>query len=699
MNSRTAAAEPVRVHEVSSNQGLQLVLDRVRLLSRRRAAWLDHLFHDEAAHGTSDDAAWARLAALFEDRDAPAREAEWLARNTFELNAQIAQVEQELAQQTESPLHLLQRIFGLDQQDFDLLHACLALALDPSFDRIFAYLQDYGGRGYVTEELAARLFGYGRCLLWSSESPLRTWGLVHEREGTAGAPPTLTCDQQVRDWLLGQNELHRDLVGIAHIRAPLPPLPGWPVEETAGFLSRVVSEQGQNRACVRLVGVPGSGRRTFAACVSAELGLPLLVIDADQIHEEDWVRVFVMAQRQAFLDRCALAWFGRRAIQTAWPQIVTLFPIQFVIAAPEQAAQAVPDAINHVVTMPRLSLDERRALWRGYVPSSVAWRGDGLETLSIHHHVTVGEIAAIGQKEVVSAEEAATFVREGQRDRLGRLAKRLECPFNWDDLVVSDSLQAALEDFVFEARERTIFWEQPSARRLFPRGQGLVGLLTGKPGTGKTMAAQVIAANLGLDLFRVDISTVVSKYVGETSQNLERIMSRVAHMNIVLFFDEADALFSKRTEVKDAHDRFANTDTNYLLQAIENYDGVALLATNKKANLDPAFIRRLRYVLEFPQPDADQRGRIWRQIMAELAGAEIAAGLDASLEGLAAEVPLTGAQIKYAILAAMFMARHERRPLGLDHLLRGLNRELLKEGRALNEREQEKLRLYERKHG
>lgn len=212
------------------------------------------------------------------------------------------------------------------------------------------------------------------------------------------------------------------------------------------------------------------------------------------------------------------------------------------------------------------------------------------------------------------------------------------------------------------------------------------------------MAAQVIAAELDLDLFRIDLSAVVSKYVGETSQNLERIFSRARHMDLVLLFDEADALFGKRTEIKDAHDRFANTDTDYLLQAIEDYPGVALLSTNNKGNVDPAFIRRLRYVLEFPKPDAAQRLVIWRRLAAELAGSERLPAtdsngktLDANLQTLATGLELTGAQIKYAVLTALFASEREGKPLGLKHLLRGVDRELMKEGRVLSERDRERL--------
>ena len=205
------------------------------------------------------------------------------------------------------------------------------------------------------------------------------------------------------------------------------------------------------------------------------------------------------------------------------------------------------------------------------------------------------------------------------------------------------------------------------------------------------MAAQVIAAQLGLDLFRIALSTVVSKYVGETSKNLYRIFARAEEMDAVLLFDEADALFGRRTEIKDAHDRFANTDTNYLLQAIEGYRGIALLATNKKANVDPAFLRRIRYVLDFPKPDSTERRRLWRRLVSELAGDERARELGRELDTIAASVEATGAQIKYAVLSALFLARRDGRPVEIAHLVRGLERELIKEGRGLTERDRERL--------
>jgi SpoVK/Ycf46/Vps4 family AAA+-type ATPase len=300
-------------------------------------------------------------------------------------------------------------------------------------------------------------------------------------------------------------------------------------------------------------------------------------------------------------------------------------------------------------------------------------------------------MVSVARRSPASAREAAGFARELTRYRLGELAQVLECPFTWSDLVVPDRLREILEDFTFEARDRSAFWDRNGARRLFPRGTGLVALFCGPPGTGKTMAAQVIAADLELDLFRIDLASVVSKYIGETAKHLSRIFSRASRMNAILLFDEADALFTKRTEVKDSHDRYANADTSYLLQLLEEYTGVVVLASNKRQNIDPAFIRRVRYVFEFPRPETAERRRIWRQVVGELSGHDTMQRLESTIETLAAHVQLSGAQIKNAVLASIFIARRGGEPLAMHHLLRGMEREMSKEGRSLATNEREKL--------
>jgi len=681
------------ISEGAFDSALTLLLTRVRLRARRRIAWLRKLWSEEGESGGKLTITHAEIDAYLDDLDSPDAEAAWFAsdESVRQWNREIVKIEAIMASDQNSRLAQLQKLFGLSEKEVDLFQTCLAVLLDPSLCRVYAYLHDHAGRGYATEELAARLFGYGRISLWSPESPLCRWGLIREKEVGPSEPPKLACDSLIRDWLQDHDYLDELLVGVAKVYPPLTPLKNWLFDENVAFVARMINSETPNPVRLCIEGIAGSGRRTLAAEISKKIGLSALTIDTDAIDDRNWQQVFIRAQRQAYLNHCALAWYGENALRRVWPQVVPFFPLQFVICEAGQMPLSITGIVEGRIEMPIPSLRERHELWERFMPVTKIWPTTDFIKLVEQHRVTIGEIVAIAQRDVQSVKEATALVREAARYRLGDLAQWLECPFSMDDLVVMDSLREALEDLAFEARERVAFWERPEAMRLFPQGQGLLSLFSGPPGTGKTMAAQVIAADLGLDLFRIDLSAVVSKYVGETSQNLERILSRAAQMDIVLLFDEADALFGKRTEIKDAHDRFANTDTGYLLQAIENYRGVALLATNKKGNIDSAFIRRIRYVLEFPKPDAKQREEIWRKIVGELTGTDRLNTLAGDLKTLASDLELTGAQIKYAVLAALFVAKRDSEPLAMKHLLRGLDRELMKEGRPLSGRDRERL--------
>jgi AAA+ superfamily predicted ATPase len=486
--------------------------------------------------------------------------------------------------------------------------------------------------------------------------------------------------------------LHEALAGIAQPCPARTPIASWPLAETSQWIRRLIESETPARVRVTVQGARGSGRRTFAAAVSSELRLPLLAIDADQVDDAEWRRVYLLAQRQAYLDRWALAWHGESLAQKPWPATIEPFPLQFVIAEPAQEAAPCPDLVEHKVRMPGLSAAERSGLWRHHIPAAQVWPESEFRQLTERYRVHAGDIASVASSGVAGPEEAGLRVREATRGRLGNLAQFLHCPFLWDDLVVPPQVREALEDIVFEANHRVAFWEQSGPRRLFPQGQGLMALFSGPPGTGKTMAAQVMAAALCYDLFRVDLAAVVSKWVGETSQNFERILTRAADMHAMLLFDECDAIFSKRSsEIRDAQDKFANTDAAYLLQAVESYPGVALLATNQKGNIDPAFIRRLRYVLEFAKPDLAQLLDIWRKVVRGLAGEDRMQALDPALRSLSEAIDTTGAQIKFGVLGAMFGAQREGVPLELRHLLRALERELAKEGRMLGARERERI--------
>ncbi|MCU1448350.1 MAG: family ATPase, partial [Acidimicrobiales bacterium] len=257
----------------------------------------------------------------------------------------------------------------------------------------------------------------------------------------------------------------------------------------------------------------------------------------------------------------------------------------------------------------------------------------------------------------------------------------LGLPYTWDDIVLAPSVRAHLEEFQSMARLRGPVYEEWGFGRLVPLGRGVTALFAGPSGTGKTMAAQVLARSLGVGLYRVDLAGVVNKYIGETEKRLKRVFDACERANVVLLFDEADALFGKRTQVKDAHDRFANIEIDYLLQRMEQFEGVAILATNRKRDMDSAFLRRLRFIVDFVVPGPEERRRLWTLSLQERGpdGQTLLSG-DIDWQLLAERLELSGAGIKGAALAAAFLARAEGAPIGMRHILHAARRELTKYG-------------------
>jgi adenylate kinase family enzyme len=674
---------PTPVSEMLELSANEAALARVRLLARRRLAWLEHLGKSGAQ--TSD------VASVLEDRDHPESEQRWASTDprSCALQRKIAALSAALADDEQSPLARIVRNFALSDAERDLLHLCLALELEPSLGPVYSVLQGQAGRG-ATAALAARLCQFAREPQVSPSGPLLRWQLVRSVEGAAGEPASLRLDPHVLDFACGRFTLDPELLGVAAPVEALEPLPGWPVAEVVQRCSRALAEGVALRVTVK--GPRGSGRRTFAAAIARELGCSVLAIDTSTVTDSDWPELYRHAQRQALLLGLLLAWHGD-GLGRRWPGVPAVAPLQFVIGETDVALKAAPGFVEEQVTLPRPGVDARAALFRRFVPAAQTWPAAELSEVAERYQVEVGDIVGLRQRGVDSLARTRELCRAATRDRLGELAQLIDCPFRRDDLVLVPSVRERLDELLFEAMERSRFWEGAAAQRLFSRSTGLVALLTGSPGTGKTMAAQVIAAELGLDLFRIDLSTSISKYIGETAKHLRRIFQRAAEMNAVLLFDEADALFSKRTDVKDSHDRYANTDTNYLLQLIEDFSGIALLSSNKKQNMDTAFLRRIRYVLDFPRPSAPERLVLWRRFVAELAGAEVAQQLDAGLCQLAEVADVSGAQIKLSVLVALFLSRQDGKPIALVHLVRGVSRELAKEGRGISPAERERLGL------
>jgi SpoVK/Ycf46/Vps4 family AAA+-type ATPase len=267
------------------------------------------------------------------------------------------------------------------------------------------------------------------------------------------------------------------------------------------------------------------------------------------------------------------------------------------------------------------------------------------------------------------------------RPRLDDLAQRIEAVSTWEDLVLPELQRQTLRDIAAHVRQRATVYETWGFASKGARGLGISALFAGASGTGKTMAAEVLANELRLDLYRIDLSQVVSKYIGETEKNLRRIFDAAEEGGAILLFDEADALFGKRSEVKDSHDRYANIEVSYLLQRMETYRGLAILTTNMKNALDTAFMRRIRFIVQFPFPDAAQRMEIWQRIFPASTPTD---GLDVTK---LARLNVTGGNIRNIALNAAFLAADADEPVRMKHLLRAARSEYAKLEKSLTEAE------------
>ncbi|HTE35804.1 MAG TPA: ATP-binding protein [Reyranella sp.] len=560
--------------------------------------------------------------------------------------------------------------FGLSPLETDIV----ALLWVATFE-VKAPAETFGGQ--VTVQSAAALLGHPARARLFSESPLLLWRMVREHELIDGNA-VLALDAGILGWLEGADELDRALAG----RAQLLPVGGesadWPLDAIARQLHESL-RQGRS-ARLHVASDDALAARWFSAALGLRLGLPVLNVPAGALAGDP--EAAIRLHRQAFLDGC-IPCLAAEDAELSRPPGVGPYPAQIVCGG-GRLPEAPPQVRALTCRLPAPGPAERERLWRRLWPECAGWPAGAVADLALCHEAGVEDIAAAAATAPADADSAALALRERARDGAGPLARRIDAAFTWDDLVLPPATRERLEEITFEARERLRVWADPTAARLFPYGRGLVALLAGPPGAGKTMAAQVIAADLGLDLLAVDLSAVVSKWVGETAQHIQQLLSSRAAQRSVLFFDEADALFAKRVEeVRDAQDRFANLDTSHLMTALESYPGVVLLASNLKANIDTAFLRRMRHLVDFAKPGPEAREQIWRKAVAALFPRAEARRLDKDLARVA-RIEATGGLIKNAALSALFASRRSGARPTARLLGEMLARELAKEGAALS---------------
>jgi len=443
---------------------------------------------------------------------------------------------------------------------------------------------------------------------------------------------------------------------------------------------------------------PDRGRATqISREVAGEMRLPLLTVDVPilvasgtpfepavrEAVRESFLRGAVLVltgadrlaeiQTETDLRQCQLA----RALEDfAW--------LAFVVADVPRTGRGTPWLS---VEVPATGLAERAARWqRELGTAGLALDLAATESLASRYSVSTDEIVRTVRMAALQADVAGEplrldHVEAACRDvataSMAGLARRIVPQYRWDDLVLPPDHVSHLRELSAAVRNRLRVMVEWGFGQKAARGTGLSALFSGPPGTGKTMSAEIIAGDLGLDLYVVDLASVVSKYIGETEKNLSRIFAAAESTSAVLFFDEADALFGKRSEVKDAHDRYANIEISYLLQRIEIYQGLVILATNLKRNLDEAFLRRIDFVVDFPFPEVAERKRIMLAIMPQ--GAPVAADVD--WDFLAAGFHLAGGNIKGALMHAAYLAAERSTAIGMPELVMGVRRELDKMGK------------------
>ena len=587
-------------------------------------------------------------------------------------------------------LRRLVRSFDLQPLDVELLLVALAPDLDPRFERLYGYLHDDVSRRRASIGLALELVGAGgasgagRARLGVS-GPLVAGGLLVVEDTER---PFLTRALRVPDRVAGH------LVGDDTTDPLVAALEVTPSDRD--LAGSATLERGL-RAGARLAYVReriGTAPLTVAARALARLGPPPVVIDLGRLGPREEADAATAAIREARLRGCGLVAGPVDVLAERGPAAVRAFAEAACVTVLHGARGWDPAWSRTVAFLVEAELPtaaERRDAWHaaldgsasGDMAAAIAALPYRLAPEQVERAAEAGRLTAAAAGRALAVGDVAAGARSQNAAGLDRLARRIEPRVGWSDLVLPAAVIEQLGELTARARHRDRVLDDWGLGRTSLKGRGVTALFAGDSGTGKTMSAEVIAGSLGLDLYVIDLSTIVDKYIGETEKNLDRVFNEADRVNGVLLFDEADAIFGKRSEVKDARDRYANVEVAYLLQRMEVFDGMAVLTTNLRANVDEAFLRRLDAIVDFPVPDVEDRRRLWERNLS--AGVPKADDID--VDFLARRFTLSGGNIRNVAVGAAFRAAAGERPLAMADLVRETAREYRKLGRLCVEAE------------
>jgi hypothetical protein len=599
------------------------------------------------------------------------------------------------AMQPPAALDILCQTFGLSGFERDLLLLCAGMELDSAFAACCVAASGDQNRSFPTFSLALAALPEPHWSAVTPAGPLRRWRLIEVAAGSLTAS-ALRIDERVLNYLTGVQHIDDRLAGIVEPLAAtgeLAPSHRKIAERVAGIWSGPAHQNGF--PIIQLCGSEIEGKRQIAGAACESLGLRAAVahshwLPVSAAEFDGFIRLWERESAlsvSALLIECGDPDASDRQRERVLDHLIERLSSPLIVSTRERRPLIRKTSVGFDVAKPTAA--EQQTIWRQALAESSGELNGHVELLISQFNLSSRTINAASadalRRPEYSADNLAGLLWDAckvqSRSRLDDLAQHIEPAAGWNDIVLPDHQRLTLRDIASHVRQRATVYRAWGFGAKGERGLGISALFAGVSGTGKTMAAEVLARELNLDLYRIDLSQVVSKYIGETEKNLRRVFDAAEEGGSILLFDEADALFGKRSEVKDSHDRYANIEVSYLLQRMETYRGLAILTTNLKDAIDTSFLRRIRFILQFPFPEAAHRREIWRKIFPAETPVE---GIDFDKLG---RLNVPGGNIRNIALNAAFLAADMGEPVRMSHLLRAAAAEYAKLGKPLSEGE------------
>jgi hypothetical protein len=591
----------------------------------------------------------------------------------------------QVARDSAPAIDRLGEIFGLSGFERDILLLCAGVEMDSELAARCGTAQGYPQRTYATFGLTMAALSEPHWSALTPTRPLRHFQLVELEPGHSLTSAPLRIDERILHYLAGVNLLDTRLDPILRLSH----FPEWIAQEhklLAADVVRFFESRSLDSSILHLCGDDPDGQEDIAGLAAHEMGQSLFVVRGEElpVPGPDLDRFITLWEREAaLLPAALLIQCSQSGVTVSVRRVLERLPAPVAVASREPARLDRP---IHRLDVNKPAPMEQRRLWERRLGAAALSFNGTLDALSEQFRLSAKTIYStsmsigLGQ-DASEPDHLWNLCRSLVRPRLEDLAQRIVPCAAWEDLVLPAFQMQMLRQLATQVHHRMKVYETWGFSAKGRRGLGVSALFAGESGTGKTMAAEVLARALALDLYRIDLSAVVSKYIGETEKNLRQVFDAAEEGGVLLVFDEADALFGKRSEVKDSHDRYANIEVSYLLQRMEAYQGLAILTTNSKSALDKAFQRRLRFTVNFPFPDATQREAIWKGIFPQKTPT---LGLNNSR---LAQLNVAGGNIRNIALNAAFLAAESNAPVQMVHVLQAARLEAQKIERPLSEAE------------